>query len=191
MRRTVSEPGDVFAVARTLSPDLILVDDAAGPVRIKDLVEQLRREPVTHDAILIVVLGQGVAAGDFEATGASLVLPYEFVDGGDDAPWHERLEALLHIRQRREIRVLAEFPVTAQVTPPGQPPRSVKATALNTSSRGMLLETPEALPPGARAELAFKPAPEIPEIAIVGEVVRSAETADGRKLAGVHFVVVR
>ena len=54
----------------------------------------------------------------------------------------------------------------------------------------MLLETPALLPRGARAELVFRlstPA----DVAVVGEVVRTAETADGKKLAGIHFVVVR
>ena len=66
-------------------------------------------------------------------------------------------------------------------------------TALNISSRGMLLETQEILPRGSRAELGFElsgsPAPT--PVAVVGEVVRTAETSDGHKLAGIHFVVVR
>ena len=191
MRRTMAESADVFSVARTLSPDIVLVDDARGPEFIQELVDQLRREPVTHDTILIVLLGPQGAAGAYERAGASLVLPPDFVDGGEEAPWQERLEALLNLRQRRENRVLAEFPVRATIAAAGGPPRVVEAVALNVSSRGMLLETPDTLPRGARAELTFKPAPQIPEIALVGEVVRTAETADGRRLAGVHFVVVR
>lgn len=191
MRRTAAEPADVFTIARTLSPDLVLVDDSGGPDHIKDLTDQLRREPVTHDVIVIVVLGPNASAKAFEEAGASLVLPYGFGNAAEEAPWHARLEALLNLRQRRETRVVAEFPVQATLTVSGSAPRSLTATALNISSRGVLLETPEVLPRGARAEMTFKPAPEIPEIAIVGEVVRTAETADGRKLAGVHFVVVR
>jgi hypothetical protein len=192
MRRTIAEAADVFGVARTLSPDLVLVDDSGGPDAIRDLLDQLRREPVTHDAILIVLLSSGQSAAPYERAGVSIVLPADFGDAAEEAPWQQRLEALLNLRQRRETRVLAEFPVAATLTVPGEAgSRTVKATALNISSRGLLLETPEMLPRGARAELTFKPSAAIPEIAIVGEVVRTAETADGHKLAGVHFVVVR
>jgi hypothetical protein len=191
MRPTVSDAADVFSVARTLSPDLILIDDRGGPPAVKDLLEQLRREPVTHDVILIVILADGASAAPYEQAGVSIVLPHEFATAGEHAPWHARLETLLNLRQRRENRVLAEFPVDATLTVAGTAPRAVRATALNISSRGILLETPEVLPRGARAELSFKPSPASAPIAIVGEVVRTAETADGHKLAGVHFVVVR
>lgn len=192
MRRTTAQPAEVFAVARTLSPDIVLVDAGRGSEDVKDLVDQLRREPVTHDTIVIVILGTEGSASAFADAGASLVLPADFGDGREEAPWQQQLEALLNLRQRRENRVLAEFPVRASIAAAGgSAPRVVEAVALNVSSRGMLLETPEVLPRGARAELTFKPAAEIPEIALVGEVVRTAETADGRRLAGVHFVVVR
>jgi hypothetical protein len=192
MRRTIAEPADVFGVARTLSPDVILVNDRGGSDGVRDLLDQLRREPVTHDVILIVLLGTGESAAPYERAGVQIVLPADFGDATEDAPWQQRLEALLNLRQRRETRVLAEFPVEANLTVPGETgSRAVTATALNISSRGLLLETRELLPRGARAELTFKPSAAIPEIAIVGEVVRTAVTADGHKLAGVHFVVVR
>ena len=195
MRRTMAEPSEVFAIARTLGPDLILLSAAGGLDGVKDLVEQLRREPVTHDAIVIVVLGAGdvgaTVRGSLERAGVGLVLPHGFSESVAEVPWAARLEELLHLRQRREARVLAEIPVQAVITPEGSPPRPLTATCLNLSSRGMLMETPELLPRGARAELSFRATPTTAAIEVVGEVVRTAETADGRRLAGVHFVVVR
>ena len=187
MRRTAAVPTEVFAVARTLSPDLILLSDEE-PERVRELLEQLRREPVTHDAIVILLSHAPDPQSAWERSGASIVLPASFSDSGEEAPWHARLEELLNLRQRRETRVLAEFPVQGDLTATGQPARPLKAVALNISSRGMLLETPETLPRGARAELVFKLDS---DVAVVGEVVRTAETADGRRLAGIHFVVVR
>jgi hypothetical protein len=58
----------------------------------------------------------------------------------------------------------------------------------------MLLEAREALPRGARLELTFdlpQPGGAPVSVALIGEVVRTAETADGRRFAGVHFTVVR
>jgi hypothetical protein len=190
MRRSFATPRDAFGVARTLSPDLIILADGA---ETRQTLEQLRREPVTHDTI-VILLG---ATPDATTTGpdsASLVLlPPNFGEAGETAPWHKRLEQMLHLRQRRETRVLAEFPVHALLAQFGADARRVEATALNISSRGMLLDTPELLPRNSRAELTFElsgsgaPTP----VAIVGEIVRTAETADGHKLAGIHFVVVR
>jgi hypothetical protein len=192
MRPTVAEPAEVFAVARTLGPDLVLVSGAAGEAGIKDLIEHLRREPVTHDSIVIVVLPAGGSSRPFETAGAGLVLPHDFADAaGDDVPWAERLEQLLHLRQRREARVLTDLRVQATIQVGGAGPRDLQATCLNISSRGMLLETPDALPLSARAELTFSTGAGATAIALVGEVVRTATTADGRSLAGIHFVVVR
>ena len=124
---------------------------------------------------------------------SSLVLPATSATPAKTRPGTQRLEELLHLRQRRETRVLAEFPVQAH--PHESPARrrdASNATALNVSSRGMLLETPELLPRGARAELTLRAsAATVRRSPIVGEVVRTAETADGHQLAGVHFVVVR
>ena len=194
MRRTVAAAEDVFAVARTISPDLIVLTDAVGLDRIREIVEQLRREPVTHDSIVIVLSDDVAAQGALEGASVSLVLPWSFGDLGDQAPWHQRLEDLLNIRERGETRVLADFPAQALISAPGAPAVRAEVVSLNLSSRGMLLEVREVYPRGARIELSFR----LPttnatgaEIAVIGEIVRTAETADGHKFAGVHFTVVR
>jgi hypothetical protein len=189
MRRTAAAPADIFSVARTLSPDLILLSDEQ-PEKVRELLEQLRREPVTHDAVVIVLSHAADPQATWDRSGASIVLPVGFGEANDQAPWHARLEELLNLRQRRETRVLADFAVRGDLTAAGQPATPVTAIALNISSRGMLLETPALLPRGARAELLFRLAGTA-DVAVVGEVVRTAETADGKKLAGIHFVVVR
>jgi hypothetical protein len=189
MRRTLAAPAEVFAVARTLSPDLIVLSDDGDAARVRDVLEQLRREPVTHDAIVILLTSADDPQSAWDRSGASIVLPTTFSDAGEQAPWHLKLEELLNLRQRRETRVLADLPARATFAVPGGGPKTVAAMALNISSRGMLLETPELLPRGTRAELSFKLGST--DVAVVGEIVRTAETADGHKLAGVHFVVVR
>jgi hypothetical protein len=192
MRRSASALSEVFSVARTLSPDLILLSDDAGATPVLELLEQLRREPVTHDAIVIVLVKDENARVVFERAGVSLVLPWSFSEAGDDAPWRKRLEELLNLRERGETRVIADFPVVALIVAPGASARKAEAIALNVSSRGMLLEARESFPRGARIELTFRlPKAEGVDVALIGEIVRTAETADGRQFAGVHFTVVR
>jgi hypothetical protein len=194
MRRTVTSPEELFTVARTISPDLIVLTDAVGLERVQELAEQLRREPVTHDSIVIVLSDDVAMQGALEGSSVSLVLPWTFGELGDQAPWHQRLEELLNLRERGETRVLADFPAQAVISAAGAPPQRAEVSSLNLSSRGMLLETHEPLPRGARIELSFrlpKAGASGPEVAVIGEIVRTAETADGRKFAGIHFTVVR
>jgi hypothetical protein len=188
MRRTNATPAEVFNVARTLGPDVIIVMPAGDGAA--EVLDSLRREPVTRDSIVVVLSDHPDQAASLEAKGANLVLPPNFSASGEDAPWHRKLEELLRLRQRRESRVIAEFPVDLWLTQGGAR-RQVKAQGLNLSSRGILIETPDVLPLQARVDLQFTAGKGLPEVSVVGEVVRGAETADKRHLAGVHFVVVR
>jgi hypothetical protein len=191
MRRTVAEPSEVFAVARTLGPDIVVVMPE-GPVEsVRQTIEQLRREVVTRDSVVVILSSEGEGfAETLQGGDANLVLPIGFSDADEDAPWHGRLETLLRLRERRENRVVAEFPVEVWLTD-GRERRHIQAHALNLSSRGMLLEVSEELPSQSRIDVQFVAAAGLPEVSVVGEIVRCALTADKRCLAGVHFVVIR
>jgi hypothetical protein len=190
MHRTFAQPGEVFGLARTLGPDLIVVlpDAPADPVR--SVIENLRRDAVTRDAVIVVLSEKPEEAAAFERAGASLILPYGFADS--ELPWHERVEDLLRVRRRRESRVIADFPVEVWLGEPRSGQRMhLQATGLNLSSRGLLLDLPEKVASGTRLDLKFSAGSGLPVVSVIGEVVRTADTAEGRRFAGVHFIVVR
>jgi hypothetical protein len=190
MRRAFAAPAEVFAVARTLSPDIVVLSDDGGLPDLERLLGDLRHDPATHDAI-VVVIDAGRPPGPLPGHPNALVLPADFSASGDEGAWHAQLEEMLHVRHRREARVVAEFPVDTVVTLLDRGVRRFQTTCVNISSRGMLIETPENLPRSSRVELSFQLAGVAAPIAVVGEIVRTAETADGHKLAGIHFTVIR
>jgi hypothetical protein len=192
MRRTFAAPAEVYAVARTLGPDVIIVMPDGPTPDVHGVLQQLRREVVTRDSIVVVLSEQPVQSSpSLTENGANVVLPYDFAEAADESSsWSARLEELLRLKQRRENRVIADFPALLWIGA-GSARRRVEARTLNLSSRGVLLDVPEALPLHSKVDLQFRARPDVPEVSVVGEVVRTAETADRRKLAGVHFVVVR
>jgi hypothetical protein len=193
MRRTFATPGEILSVARTLGPDLIIVMPDGPSTQVRDVIDEIRREPVTRDSVVVVLSERPEDVAGLESGGgANVVLPQDFGDGGDAAPWHQRVEGLLQVRRRRETRVSTEFDVNVWLGEPGAANRRrVAARGLNLSSRGILLELREEMSAGLRLDLTFRAAPGLPEISVIGELVRVAKTADERQLAGVHFVVVR
>jgi hypothetical protein len=189
MRRTLAQPDEILPVARTLGPDVILVL-AGPPDRTRAIIDEIRNEAVTRDSVVVVLSERPDELADLKTgAGPNLILPQDFGDG-EGAPWHDRVEALLQVRRRRETRVSTEFPVDVWIEQPG-PRQKLSARGLNLSSRGVLLELTSSIAPATRLEVTFVAAKGLPEISVVGEVVRVAKTADERVLAGVHFVVVR
>ncbi len=190
MRRTVARLEEVFGIARTLGPDLIIVLPDSPLDQVRALIENLGRDAVTRECVTVILSDKPEEASSLERGGASLVLPYGFADS--EVPWHERVEALLRVRRRREVRVTADFPVTVWVGAPGGGNRiRLNARGLNLSSRGLLLDLPEKIASGSKVDLDFSAGTGLPQISVIGEIVRTAETAEGRRFAGVHFVVVR
>jgi hypothetical protein len=191
MSRTFAKPAEVFGVARTLGPDVIIVMPDGPLEAVSTVIQNLRGETVTRDSVIVVLSDKPDEVLVLESSGASLILPYDFADG-DRSPWHQRVEALMRIRRRRETRVSVEFSVDVWRGEPGLPGRAHQAArGLNLSSRGLLLELVEPEPVGTRLELTFVAQAGLPTVSVIGEVVRAASTADGRFLAGIHFVVVR
>jgi hypothetical protein len=191
LRRTLALPADLLSVARTLGPDLIIVM-SDGPVpEVQATLDQIRQDAATRDSVVVILSRTPVEVAAFAQSGPSLVLPYDF-DESDvgSAPWHARVEELLRMRSRRETRVVSEFDVEVWFGE-GALRRQRPARGLNLSSRGILLALAEPILVGTRVDIAFVAAAGLPQVSVVGEVVRSAETADPRWLAGVHFVVVR
>jgi hypothetical protein len=188
MRRTFASPAEVLSVARTLGPDVIVVaPDGAG---IESTLTQIRDEVSTRDSVVVILSDE---AGDLVTNDpAALVLPTDFdeADAEQPEPWHERVEELLRVRRRRDTRVAAEFDVDAW-RGDGPQRKQVRARAMNLSSRGVLLGLGEPLELTSRVELAFAAGPSLPQVSVIGEVVRVAETTDRGWLAGIHFVVVR
>ena len=93
---------DAFERARTLVPDLVVLD-GSDLVSAASLIEHLRRDEVTRTAS-IAVLGPATGSSDEQAlrrAGANLVLS----DGTDPLLWEARLEELLSVPRRRETRL--------------------------------------------------------------------------------------
>jgi hypothetical protein len=188
MRRTVASPAELLSVARTLGPDVIVV--APDGDDLVSRIGQIRQEASTRDSVIVLLCDE---AGDLVTNDpATLVLPTDFdeTDAEQPEPWHERVEELLRVRRRRDTRVVAEFDVDFWRDDSGERKQS-KAHAMNLSSRGVLLALAEPMELTTRLELAFAAGLGLPHVSVVGEIVRIAETADRRWLAGVHFVVVR
>jgi hypothetical protein len=188
MRRTVASPAEIFSVARTLGPDVIVV--APEVAELESTMARIRQDVATRDSVVVVLCDD---AGDLVTEDpAALILPTDFdeADADQPEPWHERVEELLRVRRRRDTRVTAEFEVDVW-RGDGAARKQVKARAMNLSSRGVLLALAEPLELTTRLEIAFSAAAGLPLVSVVGEIVRIAETADGRWLAGIHFVVVR
>jgi hypothetical protein len=191
MRRTFAAPAEMLAVARTLGPDVILVTSAGSP-DVANTLAQIRQEAATRDSVIVILQGEGESAALVAPDDATVVLPADFdrADNDQPAPWHERVEALLSVRRRRDTRVVAEFDVEFW-SGEGTARRQRRARALNLSSRGVLLTLPEAMEPSTRLEITFTAGSGLPQVSVVGEAVRVADTADHQWLAGIHFVVVR
>jgi len=169
-----------FDQARMMSvagrPDLVLID--RDMPRSVELVGALRPDEATRHASIAVV-----ARGDFQSVeidlleaGANAVLR---LPAGPD--WDDRLMRLITVPVRREARFPVQFRVQALL----QDSDTLRATALNVSRNGLLLETRlGALAVGEEVDLeAFLPGDDDP-LPAQGQVVRQA----GPGQFGVQFL---
>jgi DNA-binding response OmpR family regulator len=174
LQATSFEQARMMAVAAR--PELVLVD--RNLPRAAALVSALRRDDATRGASIAVLSG-----GEFDA------VELELLDAGANAvlrrpagpEWDERLNGLLAVPVRREARIPVSFRVQA-ILPSSD---VVRATALNVSRHGLLLETRlGALSVGEEVELQVSlPGHEDP-LPAEGRVVR--EAGPGR--FGVQFL---
>src|SRR5262245_20775014 len=139
----------VLDAVRAVAPSLVIVDGSDTRAS-SALVARLRAGPDTRE-ISLIVLSRSRAPEDEQAlreAGANLVLSGHV----DPALWDSRLEELLHVAPRREVRVPVLFEVSSRLAREAEP---VEAWALNVSVHGVLLETSEAVDAGTRLDLRF------------------------------------
>jgi PAS domain S-box-containing protein len=155
------------------------------PAVAAQCLRRLRAEATTRTSALAVLCT--VSALDQEQplriAGANVVLPTPV----DPEVWDARLDQLLRVPRRRSTRIPVRLTVWSRRSADPEP---VEGVMLNVSVHGMLLETAEALPVGARFDLSFRLPRDLSDVQAVGRVVR--EVADGSTpREGVEFVVLR
>ena len=167
---------EVRTLARAVSPQLILVDrDLPGA---QSLVTGLRSEPATQSRSL-AVLARGLFQPveiDLLDAGANAILRLP-----PDAGWDDRLQRLLRVASRQEVRLQIRVWVDAAVvrTAAGD----ARAQSVNVSANGILLETSLPLNLGQHLSLSFELEGGT-RVAARGRVVRDA----GAGRFGVDFV---
>lgn len=168
----------------SLGARLVIVD-ADDPVVALRLIEDLRRDPLTRP-ISVAVLGRSLTLKDEDAlrvAGANLVLSGKV----DPTLWDTRLEELLHVPRRREVRVPVLCEAWSQI--PGEP--GVEGWALNLSLRGALIETDAPLDIGTSIDLTLQLPGEGADVKAVARVVREAGGSEGRVWSGIEFLILR
>jgi CheY-like chemotaxis protein len=179
-------PGAAREAIARLAPRLVVVDaiDAASTCRF---IEALRAEPATR-ALSVAVLSRDPALADEEAllgAGANAV----FSGHLDPALWDGRLEQLLEVPPRREVRVRVLIEVWSQFGSGGEPP--IEGWALNMSIRGALIETDQPFDLGSKLDLTFMLPGTGDEVRAVAQMVREAGEHEGRYGNGVEFLILR
>jgi CheY-like chemotaxis protein len=177
-------PDAALEMLPSLGARLVVVDasDAAATLR---LIEDLRRDPLTR-ALSVAVLGGALTLKEEDAlrvAGANLVLSGRV----DPGLWDARLEELLHVPRRREVRVPVLCEAWSQI--PGE--TGVEGWALNLSVRGALIETDAPLDVGTSIELTLQLPGEGTDVKAVARVVREAGGSEGRVWSGVEFLILR
>jgi DNA-binding response OmpR family regulator len=171
-------------LARLRKPKVVVVggmpaEDACAMMRC------LREGEDTRTASLVVVDAAGHSEDErrLRAAGANVVLPLTV----DPAVWDRRLEALLQVPARRAARIPVRFSVWTRT---GET-FAEEGHTVNVSVRGTLLETPQPLEEGRTLDLWLALPGLKRELHAVGRVVRTERAADGRRRAGVEFLVLR
>jgi hypothetical protein len=168
----------------TLGARLVVVD-AEDPATTLRFIEDVRRDPLTRQ-LSVTVLGRHLTLQDedtLRVAGANLVLSGKV----DPGLWDSRLEELLHVPRRREVRVPVLCQAWSQI--PGE--RGVEGWALNLSLRGALIETDAPLDIGTSIDLTLQLPGEGSDVKAVARVVREAGGNEGRVWSGVEFLILR
>ena len=168
------------------APRLVVVDaiDTAATVAF---IEELRANSATR-GISVAALSRDPSFADEEAllkAGANLV----FSGHLDPDLWDGRLEQLLEVPPRREVRVRVLCEVWSQFGSGGEPP--IEGWALNMSVRGALIETEQAFDIGSKLDLTFMLPGDGDEVRAVALMVREAGENQGHYRNGVEFLILR
>lgn len=161
---------------------VVETDDPSATLRF---IDDVRRDPLTR-GVSVAVLGRDLTLRDEDAlrvAGANLVLSGKV----DPGLWDARLEELLQVPRRREVRVPVLCEAWSQI--PGEP--GVEGWALNISLRGALIETDTPLDIGTSIDLSLQLPGGGPDVKAVARVVREAGASDGRAWSGVEFLILR
>jgi DNA-binding NarL/FixJ family response regulator len=172
-------------MARDLQPQMVLVDGATLP-GAGQLVRQLRQDDATRALSLAAIAGRekGASQDALRRAGANLVLPQTVSTSAFD----RRLQELLAVPRRREMRLAASLQLWCRAEPTG-PLR--EAVVLNLSVRGMLIETQEPLPVGMTVEIRLPLPGDGEALVLMGLVEREAERSGDAHRSGVQFLIVR
>jgi CheY-like chemotaxis protein len=177
-------PEDGFDLARSRRPSLLLLD--GGGTSVIELLYRLRSDPQTR-SISVAVMTHTASPVEEEAlrrAGANLVLS----GGVDPFLWDDRLEELLDVPLRREVRIPVRFEVWSRF---GAKDDAIEGFALNISVRGMLVETTEPIHVGTQLDLGFALSSDEEAISAVAQVVREGEIVNDRPRSGLEFLILR
>jgi CheY-like chemotaxis protein len=174
-RHVVTTADEALEKARAIKPELVFVDrDMPGADRI---VVTIRREASTRRSSIVVI-----ARGDMDP------IEVDLLEAGANAilrlpvnpEWDERLEKLIAVPVRRELRAPVHFEIEART---GDGVEAAAATALNVSATGMLIDCTFKLRIGDDLDVSFQLPGSDATIRGTARVVRHA----GRNLFGVEF----
>jgi hypothetical protein len=183
VERVIAPPQSALEVARRLAPRLLVLEASDVPLTV-DMIRKLRQEPLTHHASVVVLLRTPERPDALEGSGANLILTGE----ADPSLWDTRLEELLEVPPRRDLRIPVQLEVWSRLAPEGD---VTEGLGLNISPRGMLLETDDALDIGTKVDLSFALPGRDDELRVVGQVVRDADGQARRPRCGVEFLILR
>jgi DNA-binding response OmpR family regulator len=179
------DPEAGFEVARSQLPNLVLLEATKVEAAL-DWIHRLRSDDASR-TLPVAVLSRSASRPEEERLrrgGFNEVLSGE----PDPFAWDARLERLLSVPRRRDVRVPVKFGVWTLV--PAEPERH-EALAVNVSARGILLETAEPLDVGARLDMTFCLPRQSEELSAVAQVVREAAPCEGRLRYGAEFLILR
>jgi two-component system, cell cycle sensor histidine kinase and response regulator CckA len=166
-------------------PATMFVLGGFEPAATVAALRRLRADAATRSSALAALCA--VSALDQEealrAAGANVVLPTPV----DPEVWDGRLDQLLRVPRRRSTRIPVRLTVWSRRSADPEP---IEGVMLNVSANGMLLETSEPLPVGARFDLSFRLPRDVSEVHAIGKVVREVADVDSPR-SGVEFVVLR
>jgi diguanylate cyclase (GGDEF)-like protein/PAS domain S-box-containing protein len=184
-RTQVAQPESVIQEARSLRPNVILLESAEHS-STATLIRRLRGDPQTRPTAIIVLdrSPSPTAEAVLRKAGANAV----FTSPIDPFLWDPRLEQLLNVPSRREARIPIRVEVWTRLAPADL---VIEGMALNMSLHGILLTTRESLHVGAKVDLRFTLPEDTAELRVVGRVVRNAGLVEETHGSGIEFMVLR
>jgi len=185
--RVMLQPEECTPMAAAeLQPQLVVVDGAQPELAVAR-INNLRSHERARDFAIAVLTSATPSAEDVEILSqarANTILPVPV----EPSLWDAKLEQLLSIPSRFETRIPIHIRFWTQ---PQEIPPTVRGTALNVSSGGMLLCPDLRLAPGSNIDLMFKLPDQTVETSVIARVVWQRQESSGEVKAGVEFLVFR